>query len=119
MIGCYQGVSIFDVITYGKDKGWVEPGELCELESLSSLWLLHTPSFTGLGVLEKDIQDVLEYDEVGQLYRVVSMTVILKNGNKASFSALDCLVEPNNEMSAPPMCAYSMAMLTAFVYILL
>ena len=35
------------------------------------------------------------------------------------FSALDCLEEPNIDMSAPPVCSYNMTTLTPLVYKLL
>ena len=35
------------------------------------------------------------------------------------FSALDCLEEPDIDMSAPPVCSYNMATLTPLVYKLL
>lgn len=57
--------------------------------------------------MEEVIYDVLEYNGSGQPNIEVFMTVILKNGNKARFSASDCLAVPNIEMSAPLVCSYN------------
>lgn len=73
MTGCYQGVSILDRIIYVKEKGWVKPGELCELGGLHSMWLLNLPLFPALGVMDTVICDVLEYNEWGHPNIVVSL----------------------------------------------
>lgn len=113
-IGCYQGVSILDTIIYSKEKGWVELEEHCERRILCKL--LNAPLSPGLGSWKKSSVMYQNTMNKGQPNTVVSMTVILKNGNKASVSALDCLIEPNIEMSVSPV--YSYDLLTPLVYIL-
>lgn len=88
---CHQGVLTRDAINLQRGERGSKAGGTPWAATPPRKWPLRMPFLTGLGVMDEAIYGVLESNELGQPNTVVTMTVILKNRNKANCSALDCV----------------------------